>query len=343
MTICLPTEEGVPYVQWINSLFGDCVYGTQDAVSLLLGYASILCWLNAQLPQVIENYKMGSADGLSFNFLSIWLAGDTANLIGAVLTHQLPFQLYLGIYFVLIDVCLVFQWIYYNKLGTKHDEYIIVPAAHHDPVSFKPSNHLFQHPAHVPVTINAAINQLHDELTPFSSSASPSKWYTLSSKNEDHFIPSNKTNENRLKSTYMAILLFTFSSLPSSTLTTANSTHLIDQDNVLWIGRVFAWTCTCLYLSSRIPQLLKNRRRQSVEGLSISLFIFAACGNMTYASSILSHPGQTTDSILEALPYLIGSAGTLIFDFSIFCQFLCYRKHPVISVSNKQLDTAVVV
>lgn len=77
---------------------------------------------------------------------------------------------------------------------------------------------------------------------------------------------------------------------------------------------------------SRIPQLLKNRRRQSVEGLSASLFVFAVCGNLTYASSILSHPGQTIDSLLEALPYLIGSAGTLIFDFSIFCQFLYYKK-----------------
>jgi hypothetical protein len=77
---------------------------------------------------------------------------------------------------------------------------------------------------------------------------------------------------------------------------------------------------------SRIPQLLKNRRRQSVEGLSASLFMFAACGNLTYATSILTHPGQTIDSLLEALPYLIGSAGTLMFDFSIFCQFLWYKK-----------------
>lgn len=101
----------------------------------------------------------------------------------------------------------------------------------------------------------------------------------------------------------------------------------LTQDNIVWIGRVFAWTCTSLYLMSRIPQLLKNRRRQSVEGLSASLFAFAVCGNLTYASSILTHPGQTVDSLLEAMPYLIGSAGTLIFDFSIFCQFLWYRKH----------------
>lgn len=36
-----------------QTLFGDCVYGTQDAISLLLGYCSILFWLNAQLPYVL--------------------------------------------------------------------------------------------------------------------------------------------------------------------------------------------------------------------------------------------------------------------------------------------------
>lgn len=53
------------------------MYGTQATVSLLLGYASILFWLNAQLPQLIQNYKSGSAEGLSLKFLTIWLAGKT--------------------------------------------------------------------------------------------------------------------------------------------------------------------------------------------------------------------------------------------------------------------------
>jgi uncharacterized protein with PQ loop repeat len=104
------------------------------------------------------------------------------------------------------------------------------------------------------------------------------------------------------------------------------------QENALWIGRIFAWICTTLYLLSRIPQLLKNRRRQSVEGLAITLFLFAVLGNLTYSLSILTHPGHTSESLLEALPYLIGSAGTLVFDFSIFCQFLWYRE------SNKDVE-----
>ncbi|KAI8073440.1 uncharacterized protein B0P05DRAFT_160782 [Gilbertella persicaria] len=263
----------------------------------------MLFWFNAQLPQLIENYKMGSAECLSLNFLSIWLAGDTANLIGSILTHQLPFQIYLGVYFVTIDICLLSQWIYYNKFKSQQQEdYLIIPTTiPQDDLQNKPS--LFQHPAQTPVNIHNP-PLIIDELTPFSSSASPSKWYTLS--------PSKESSQK-----LMAILLFTTTAtlLPTSStdqLTTFDPIILSQQDSALWVGRFFAWTCTSLYLMSRIPQLLKNYRRQSVEGLSASLFIFAVC-----------------DSLIEALPYLIGSAGTLTFDFSIFCQFLYYRNRPL--------------
>ncbi|OAD67713.1 hypothetical protein PHYBLDRAFT_118208, partial [Phycomyces blakesleeanus NRRL 1555(-)] len=264
--------------------FGECVYGTQGATSLLLGYMSMAFWFNAQLPQLITNYRKSSAEGLSLPFLFIWLLGDTANLIGCILTHQLPFQQYLGMYFVSVDVCLLVQWIYYNK--------------------FSPPNHLsdtakeyeynrakisaFQHPSVLtPLLIQTNPGQiLTDEIAPYSVSASPS----------------------------------------NTTFTTIASAETSITDDPLIIGRIFAWTCTCLYLMSRIPQIRKNYKRQSVEGLSPSLFIFAVGGNLTYALSILTHPGQTLNSLLDALPYLIGSAGTLSFDATIFIQFFWYKR-----------------
>ena len=36
-----------------------------------------------QVPQLIENYRGQSADGISLRFLGIWMLGDLANLIGA--------------------------------------------------------------------------------------------------------------------------------------------------------------------------------------------------------------------------------------------------------------------
>jgi PQ loop repeat len=36
----------------------------------------------SQVPQLILNYKTGSADGISLAFLLVWLVGDITNLSG---------------------------------------------------------------------------------------------------------------------------------------------------------------------------------------------------------------------------------------------------------------------
>ncbi|KAG0180890.1 hypothetical protein DFQ29_009899 [Apophysomyces sp. BC1021] len=277
MDQCIPTQDGVPYVQWIYYVFGDCVYGTQAAASLLLGYLSILAWLNAQLPQVVENYKLGSADCLSLNFLAIWLAGDLCNLLGCILTHQLPFQLYLGIYFVSIDICLLAQWIYYSKIKRRSSFPVPVQPIH----TIKYSS--FQHPsARTPLLIQSNANKtLEDELTPYSVSASPSKWYTLTSTHHDDD-DDNRSNKSFGKKTggtaLFAMMLLGFN-LSNTDATSSITTSSVATYDPAVFGQIIAWTCTALYLTSRIPQILKNHNRQSVEGLSPSLFMFAACGH----------------------------------------------------------------
>ena len=49
-------------------------------------------------PQVIENYQLKSGEGLSVLFVLIWLAGDFANLLGAVLAGLLPTVIILAAY-----------------------------------------------------------------------------------------------------------------------------------------------------------------------------------------------------------------------------------------------------
>ncbi|CAO3618467.1 unnamed protein product [Cunninghamella echinulata] len=345
-------KDGIPYIPWIYHVFGDCTYGYLDAASVLLGYLSILFWLNAQFPQVIENYRRGSSEGLSIKFLSIWLAGDSTNLIGCLLTNQLPFQKYLGIYFVTIDICLLAQYLYYTK-WKKQPKSKKRSHQHHDHESL-PSNILsaFQHPS-VQTPLLIQTHSIEDELGPYSTSSSPAKWYTLNAQHYDDAIlkvPTNQstssyssTNSSSSLSSsktkaFLAIMFFGLNLTRSSSFVTNNdnmitsfsssssSTNMMSEMDSVMIGRIFAWICTCLYLMSRIPQIRKNIKRQSVEGLAPSLFVFAALGNLTYSASILLHPGQTRESLMEAIPYLIGSAGTLTFDAAIFIQFLWYSR-----------------
>ena len=114
--------------------------------------------------------------------------------------------------------------------------------------------------------------------------------------------------------------------------------HPIDplvDTSYLW-GRVFAWTCTGLYLSSRLPQIYWNFKRQSVNGLSISMFGFAVLGNLTYALSLLIK-SQEASFLYGALPYLLGSAGTVTFDFIIFCQYVVYSRRTAIEEDEEEI------
>ena len=101
--------------EWIRVGFGDCVYDRADAVGFAFGMLSIACWLVAQLPQFVQNFRSGSAEGLSPWFLAEWLLGDTFNLLGCLMTgDQLPSETYTAAYFMCVDVLMIFQFVYYS-------------------------------------------------------------------------------------------------------------------------------------------------------------------------------------------------------------------------------------
>jgi solute carrier family 66 (lysosomal lysine-arginine transporter), member 1 len=87
-----------------------------------------------------------------------------------------------------------------------------------------------------------------------------------------------------------------------------------NTDTMERLGEMFAWICCSFYLSSRIPQILENHRRKSTQGINIVLFLAALCGNFFYTIGILTNPLAHNklarrDFLLNALPYLLGSAG----------------------------------
>jgi solute carrier family 66 (lysosomal lysine-arginine transporter), member 1 len=65
-------------------------------------------------PQIIENFRRSSAEGLSIEFIIIWLAGDVFNILGAVLQGVLPTMIILAIYYTLADIVLLLQCFYYR-------------------------------------------------------------------------------------------------------------------------------------------------------------------------------------------------------------------------------------
>ncbi|KAG0276568.1 hypothetical protein BGZ95_007358 [Linnemannia exigua] len=106
-----------------------------------------------------------------------------------------------------------------------------------------------------------------------------------------------------------------------------------------WMALLFGWGSAALYLGSRIPQLYKNWRLKSCEGLSIMMFLFSVFGNALFVASILLNSLDRT-YLIRNMPWWLGSTGTLIFDFSIFSQFYLYRHNqPLNDALQEAVDT----
>ncbi|ODH51027.1 hypothetical protein GX48_02812 [Paracoccidioides brasiliensis] len=87
-----------------------------ETLSGIFGSISIACWVVVFSPQIIENFRRGSADGLSLLFLVVWLAGDIFNILGAVLQGVLPTMIIIAVYYTLADIALLSQCFYYRGL-----------------------------------------------------------------------------------------------------------------------------------------------------------------------------------------------------------------------------------
>jgi uncharacterized protein with PQ loop repeat len=215
-------------------------------------------------------------------------------MLSCVLNHQLPFQTYLATYFVLTDLILLYQYFYFGKGDFVCDEDVLKVPDDEEATCL-----LSDHPLKMVQTIEDSIPILSN----YGS--------TTSSK----------------PTVLMALLLFGCKLGLGSGADLSTFSSPITTTFQVTFGWTLAWICTSFYLVSRVPQIYKNQKRHSTQGLSLALFTFAVCGNLTYATSILIHPGQTRESIMISLPYLTGSVGTLLMDAIIFGQFLYYRKN----------------
>ncbi len=58
-------------------------------------------------------------------------------------------------------------------------------------------------------------------------------------------------------------------------------------------------------------------------GLALLFFLLSLTGNFTYGASLVAY-SQEGDYLLKALPWLLGSLGTIVEDMIIFSQFRLY-------------------
>lgn len=322
-------SDGYARIEWMFIMFGECVHTPMEQASFYIGLSSIMFWIFANFPQIYENYKNGNASSLHIAFLIQWILGDSLNAIGAILTGQLTTQILTGIYFVSMDVILIAQWIYYmmkNRIKSQNEE--TLEDGEESQAEYE-SKSLLRSVLWIVV------------LLMFFGSISNA--FSNEKLNYQQLPLVKKQNISGRKLMQMNMQETKRFNLEKNPIRDDDNDPGVDSEwppkgfeNIF--GYVIGCLSTALYLGSRIPQIFKNFRRRSTEGLSIMLFFCAFMVNTTYSVSILLF-SRKRSFILNKLPWIIGSAGVLSMDFLILMQFLLFRtKNPEEREQNDRQD-----
>ncbi|OUM51527.1 hypothetical protein BVG19_g630 [[Candida] boidinii] len=334
-----------------------------QAVSGITGSISIACWIIVFAPQIYQNFKRKSAEGLSLLFVVLWLLGDLFNVLGAVLQGVLPTMLILAIYYTLADIVLLWQCMVYGHGKPKHV----------DPIHLSPANPLNENePLLETVVSHEAVDHHNHNHSHRKNSNNINKYVIDDEENNElnqqpysgsSSLSRNNNNSNGINSSDIEPDMVAFQDIDGSNMTSSSENQMSDlfynflmvflvilagvsgwylsnnkkspdngdphtpsDDDLVFnpLAQTFGWLCAVLYLGSRVPQILLNFERKSCDGISFMFFLFACLGNITYVVSVLSVSTGKNYLIVNS-SWLAGSFGTLILDFIIFIQFFVYK------------------
>lgn len=244
------------------------------------------------MPQLIEQWRLKSADGIAIGFITIWFLGDVFNLIGSLWAQLLPEVIFLAIWFCIADSLMIFSYVYYTHFYKKHSDKKTRRASHASHTS---------------------------DTAPLLERRRSSTLTDIALEPEYHSIFTR----------YVLPILFVVGAGMLGYLLSDGHDPKEETpvDGDIKLGpQIVGYLSAFLYLGARIPQIVQNHQRKSVEGLSLLFFLFSTLGNLTYAGQILFYRSDAKYVVLN-LSWLLGSLGTILEDSFIFLQFYMYKDY----------------
>ena len=276
-----------------------------EALSGISGSISLASWIFLLVPQLIENYQNQNAEAISLTFLAIWMVGDVANLAGAIWAGLVPTVIAIAVYFCFADVALIGQCLYYNALNRRKKE------------KQRATESVDEH-------TNGSASGQHEQ-TPLlqESRSTPPRQVKrrLTDVNEENLgLPgsrrrSSRRNTDDLRRNSLERILEEPTTLRTWLKNTISILGIIVVGTAGWAiaWRTGAWRPTptspdgdahrgpvgaeilgyisaVLYLGARIPQIVKNQRERSCEGLSLLFFLLSLMGNASYGAGVSINP-----------------------------------------------------
>ncbi|CAJ0952491.1 unnamed protein product, partial [Mesorhabditis belari] len=274
-------------IQWIHRIFGDCVDNELKLVAFAIGLVSLVLWMMPMIPQFRANYKNKSCAGISLAFLLSWIFGDTCNAVGAILTNQQAIQQAVGIVYVVQDILVASQYVYYTRVYHK------LRPNHRGPTA----------------TLSCLA------IAAFGS-------YCLIGKT----MPNGENvlrYERSVSRVLEAVTIPSTSNYPPRL--GAPDWWPIFESYTDFAGYIIGCIASIVYCVGRIPQLIYNYRRKSCEGLSPAMFYITVAANFTYGVSVMM-ACTGWHYFWRHLPWIVGAIGWGFLDFLAIMQLYQYRK-----------------
>ncbi|GIZ49979.1 hypothetical protein CKM354_001299400 [Cercospora kikuchii] len=319
-----------------------------EALSGISGSVSLAAWIFLLVPQLAENYNNGHADGVSLTFLFIWFFGDITNFAGAIWAGLVPTVIALAVYFCFLDLILISQCLYYlgmkkrrvkesgdklvaggNAVMQRAESSETTPLLNGNNVAVANGNKSLQSSP----TTRRRLTDVTDENLglPGSRRSSSAMQRQRTNTNErldglSKILEEPTTGKTWLKNGLSIVLILVAGAAGWAIAWRAGvwqPTPLGEEgsDEHTPVGaEILGYISAVAYLGARIPQIIKNQRERSCEGLSLLFFMLSLLGNFSYGAGILFHSVEK-QYIIKNLPWLLGSLGTMFEDAIIFVQF----------------------
>ncbi|KAF2737335.1 PQ-loop-domain-containing protein [Polyplosphaeria fusca] len=286
-----------------------------EALSGVFGSISLASWIFLLVPQLVENYKQGSAEGISLAFLIVWFIGDITNLVGAIWAGLVPTVIALAIYFCFADLVLISQCLYYNFVNARKTRRRSTRSTLHDAA---------EEPLLGRRDSNIGLPGSHRR----RSSATSGRRRDSTTRNNSlpSIVEGEPVHREWIKNALSIIGVCVVGAAGWAIAWKTGVWQPTPTDNdsgdtdVALGAQILGYASAVCYLGARIPQIIKNQRDRSCEGLSLLFFMLSLLGNATYGAGILFHSVER-EYFLINLPWLIGSLGTMVEDVTIFIQF----------------------
>ncbi|KAF9453121.1 PQ-loop-domain-containing protein [Macrolepiota fuliginosa MF-IS2] len=314
-----------------------------DTLSSIFGWISIGCWIIVYSPQLYENYRIQSGEGLSVLFLLAWVTGDLCNLFGAILGGLVPTVIVLACYYAFFDFTLLAQVYYYRwkrsrwPIGPFYDlptpntstTALASDAGFGDGSEYDHRNYDYEDDGYD--------RELEQEPLLRSARRHGGKLPPAGADPDAGAGGEEEETLGRLVLKYALCLVFVsafgigawwvdegrfgttgWGGFPGNGGEWGEWEWMRE-----WVVQVLGWTSALLYLGASFPQIFKNVETRC-EGLSLGLFVFMIFGSFTYAASICAKSTDREYLIINA-SWLVGHCLTGVLDGVIIAQIVYYR------------------